>query len=398
NVHEHDDKDSILMPTIAKRRVQIPQIPHSTTVSSDTLVQQHQQHQQQQQGQSGSAAGGRQNAAALNGLESGSATELPPAYEIPSASNGGSMGLRASASMPLRSSEPSEGRKSTGIRAALVNKFSTKKKELQASPSLSSKRQQLQLESLIMQSKSTDDFGSGAPTVRGHPVGHPMAFQHVEHLSPTVVGPKMSLINSPDLYKSYTQPAKSTPPQQQLSERKSTFRSLNPAALLSKTTKSQSQASSGKTDPSKTVVTVRGKPIGAPTEFQHVEHLSAADIMKNYQVHNQRQQQAEIMSVLYKPSSAGAERAKMFQTASERTQKTTYRGLPLSGPVTFEHVEHISVKDYKMHIANSKTLEPQNVAPMGVSESRGSSSGVASTLSAAEDSEQAASASGSQHQ
>ncbi|KAJ2842108.1 hypothetical protein J3B02_005677, partial [Coemansia erecta] len=337
------------------------------------------------QTQSGAAANSRLKTAALNHIEAGSTAKVPSLYDIPSADNGGSMGLRSSASMPLRSGGSSDGRKGSGIRAVLANKFATKKKDLLTSPSLSSKRQQLQLESLIMQSKSTDNLGSGAPTVRGQPVGHPMAFQHVEHLSPTVVGPKMSLINSPDLYKSYTQPAKNASPQQQPSERKSTLRSLNPASLLSKTSKSQLQASSSKTDPSKTVVTVRGKPIGAPTEFQHVEHLNADDIMKNYQVHNQRQQQAAIMSVLYKPSSTGPERSKKLQTAAERKQHTTYRGLPLSGPVTFEHVEHISVKDYKTHIANSKTPEPQDMAPLGASESQSSSNGGASTLDAADD-------------
>ncbi|KAJ2374719.1 hypothetical protein IW150_002945 [Coemansia sp. RSA 2607] len=310
-------------------------------------------------------------------FETESTAELPPAYEIPSADNGGAMELRQSASMPLRSSESNESRKTSGIRAALANKFSAKKKDLQSSPSLSSKRQQLQLESLLMQSSSTDDLAGsdGRPTVRGQAVGHPMAFHHVEHLSPTVVGPKMSLINSPELYRSYTQPAKSSAPQQSSSERKSPFRSLNPVSLLAKSSsKALPPAPSGTSDPMKTVVTVRGKPIGAPTEFQHVEHLSASDIMKNYQLLNQRQQQAEIMSVLSQPSTVGgSERNKKHQTLADRTPKTTYRGLPLSGPVTFEHVEHISVKDYKMHVANSHTLEPNGTTAMSNSESNASS-------------------------
>ncbi|KAJ2784398.1 hypothetical protein GGI15_002264 [Coemansia interrupta] len=374
NIHEHDDNDSILMPTIAKRRVQIPQIQHSTTMSSDTLVQQ--QHQRAHSGSTSS--NNRLNPIMHSSFETGSTTELPPAYEIPSADNGGAMELRQSASMPLRTSESNEGRKSSGIRAALANKFSAKKKDVQSSPShsLSSKRQQLQLESLLMQSSTDDLAGSdGRPTVRGQAVGHPMAFHHVEHLSPTVIGPKMSLINSPDLYRSYTQPAKSTAPQQLSSDRKSPFRSLNPVSLLAKSaSKALPPAPSGASDPMKTVVTVRGKPIGAPTEFQHVEHLSASDIMKNYQLLNQRQQQAEIMSVLSQPSNAvGSERSKKSQTMADRTPKTTYRGLPLSGPVTFEHVEHISVKDYKMHVANSHTLEPNGTTGMSTVNSNASS-------------------------
>ncbi|KAJ1723756.1 hypothetical protein LPJ53_001924 [Coemansia erecta] len=390
NIHEHDDNDSILMPTIAKRRVQIPQIQHSTTMSSDTLVQQ--QHQRAHSGSTSSHH--RLNPIMHSSFETGSTTELPPAYEIPSADNGGAMELRQSASMPLRTSESNEGRKSSGIRAALANKFSAKKKDIQSSPSLSSKRQQLQLESLLMQSSSTDDLAGsdGRPTVRGQAVGHPMAFHHVEHLSPTVVGPKMSLINSPDLYRSYTQPAKSTAPQQASSDRKSPFRSLNPVSLLAKSSsKALPPAPSGTSDPMKTVVTVRGKPIGAPTEFQHVEHLSASDVMKNYQLLNQRQQQAEIMSVLSKPGNVGgSERSKKSHTIADRTPKTTYRGLPLSGPVTFEHVEHISVKDYKMHVANSHTLEPNGTTGMSAAGSNASSTDATAVESISEGEQQGA--------
>ncbi|KAJ2723886.1 hypothetical protein GGI07_002349 [Coemansia sp. Benny D115] len=346
--HVHDDSDSVLMPTISKRRVQIPQIPHSNAVSSDTLVG------RAQPGNTGGPAGpSRLNPISHSSFDLDSTSELPPSYEIPSASNGGTMELRQAASMPLRTSESTESRK--GIRAALASRFTAKKKDLHPSPSVNSKRQQLQLESLMTSTKDSDEQGSaGAPTVRGQPVGHPMAFHHVEHLSPTVIGPKMSLINGPELYKSYTQPAKSSAPQAP-EQKSSTFRSFKPS-LFSKSSKALPAVptSSSKNDPMKTMVTFRGKPIGAPAEFQHVEHLSASELsVKHYQLLNQRQHQGEIMSVLAKPTTVSTENEKRPKTAADRAQKTTFRGLPLSGPVTFEHVEHISLKDYKTHVANN---------------------------------------------
>ncbi|KAJ1941618.1 hypothetical protein GGF37_003470, partial [Kickxella alabastrina] len=231
--------------------------------------------------------------------------------------------------------------------------------EAQNPQSVSTKRQQQQLESLMTQIGSTDNLGTEIPMLNGQRVGHPISFHHVEHLSPTVVGPKMALINSPDLYKSYTQPNKGSTFPAAPTERKSPFRSFKSASSLMKLTKSTPQAANVISEPMKSVVTFRGKPIGAPAEFQHVEHLSATDLgVKHYQILNHRQQKADIISVLANPAAVVSERDNLPKTAAEKAQKTTYRGLPLSGPVTFEHVEHISVKDYKTHVANSNQSVP----------------------------------------
>ncbi|KAJ1764408.1 hypothetical protein LPJ74_006650, partial [Coemansia sp. RSA 1843] len=182
---------------VGSRPVQIQAMMHSATVSVDNVAV--------PKLSSSSTASSKTAGGIPSLLHSGDqAKESEYPYDIPSASNGQPMELRHAASMSVKTSEGNDtihSNKGSGLRAALANKFNGKKiKDFRLSVSVNSKRQQHQLESLMSQSKAAED-GEGAssvPTVRGMPVGHPMSFQHVEHLSPTQVAPKMALINNMD--------------------------------------------------------------------------------------------------------------------------------------------------------------------------------------------------------
>ncbi|KAJ2747990.1 hypothetical protein GGI20_000077 [Coemansia sp. BCRC 34301] len=319
--YEHDDAVSVM----ATRRVQIQAIPHST-MSSDTLVP--------------------RTSASVATDEAGDLLS----HGLPSADNG----------LPQqqeRDTDSGDNRKSTGLRAALASKFTPKKKTKDLSRlSVNTKRQQHQLESLISLSRASDVNEAAGPTVRGQPVGHPMSFQHVEHLSPTIIKPKLALINSPELYKSSTVQPKSNV--KATAEKKSHFRVLKPASLLTKSSKQSLGDSDSASATEPTVRMVGGKPIGAPSGFQHVDHLSPeAYSTQQYQLLNHRQQQHEIVSVLSQTNVGGSsERPKTRgMTASNSSlPKIMYRGLPVSGPVTFEHVEHISPKDYQAQFLSAK--------------------------------------------
>ncbi|KAJ2328694.1 hypothetical protein GGI00_004129, partial [Coemansia sp. RSA 2681] len=326
--YEHDDAVSVM----ATRRVQIQAIPHST-MSSDTLVPK----------------------TSSTYADVDEPSELP-SHGLPSADNG--------QPQRERDTDSNDNRKSTGLRAALASKFTPKKKAKDLSRlSVNTKRQQHQLESLISLSRASDDNEAAGPTVRGQPVGHPMSFQHVEHLSPTIIKPKLALINSPELYKSSTvQPKGSI---KATAEKKSHFRGLKPASLLTKSSKQSLSGGDSVPTTEPAVRMVGGKPIGAPSGFKHVDHLSPDEYStQQYQLLNHRQQQHEIVSVLSQPnignsSSSGGgsgERPKTRgMTASNSSlPKITYRGLPVSGPVTFEHVEHISPKDYHAQLLSAK--------------------------------------------
>ncbi|KAJ2463612.1 hypothetical protein GGI03_003733 [Coemansia sp. RSA 2337] len=337
--YEHGDAVSVM----ATRRVQIQAIPHST-MSSDTLVPK----------------------PSVN-----IAVEEPSefsSYGLPSADNG-----QPQQQQQQRDVDSGENRKSMGLRAALASKFTPKKKTKDISRlSVNTKRQQHQLESLISLSRASDDREALGPTVRGQPVGHPMSFQHVEHLSPTLIKPKLALINSPDLYKSSTVQPKSS--LTATVEKKSHFRALKPASLLTKSSKQSLNSSDSASTAESTVRMVGGRPIGAPSGFKHVDHLSPDEYStQQYQLLNHRQQQQEIVSVLSHAnvgsgnsgSGNGGERPKTRgMTASNSSlSKITYRGLPLSGPVTFEHVEHISPKDYHAQLLSAKLAGVAPSAP-----------------------------------
>ncbi|KAJ2355389.1 hypothetical protein GGF43_002711, partial [Coemansia sp. RSA 2618] len=360
---QHDKDDAV---SVSSRRVHIPTIPHSAM----------------------NAGAGKES------LESGGSDEdsgLP--YGLPSAGNGVPLGQGARA----EDAAP-ETRKVSGLRAALASKFAAKKKpkELSMAGAVNSKRQQQQLELLMSQSSLVDGDGVARPTVAGQPVGHPMSFQHVEHLSPREVGPKMPLINglqqaqplppaesqagppSPDPPQPAAAPAKTSGS----SERRLNFRNFKPASLLSK----PSKQSIGSSDSGKAAgPTVRGKPIGAPQGFQHVDHISSEEYsMQQFHLLNHRQQQTEIISVLRQNSvQEGKPRGRTGSTAG-RHEKLTFHGLPVSGPVSFEHVEHVSADEYKLHLedtmrkatvaaatANVDTLLPKK--PESDSESRAES-------------------------
>ncbi|KAJ2812610.1 hypothetical protein FBU31_007567, partial [Coemansia sp. 'formosensis'] len=332
--YEHGDVASVM----ATRRVQIQAIPHST-MNSETPAP---------------------KPSVSVSVEEPS--ELS-SYGLPSADNG--------QPQQQREGDSGENRKSMGLRAALASKFTPKKKTKDISRlSVNSKRQQHQLESLISLSRASDDNEAAGPTVRGQPVGHPMSFQHVEHLSPTLIKPKLALINSPELYKSNTVQPKSSVTA--TVEKKSHFRALKPASLL---TKSSKQSLNGNDDASTAESTVRmvgGRPIGAPSGFKHVDHLSPDEYStQQYQLLNHRQQQQEIISVLSHAnvgsvnSGGSAERPKTrgMTGTNKSLPKITYRGLPLSGPVTFEHVEHISPKDYHAQLLSAKLAGVAPPAP-----------------------------------
>ncbi|KAJ2007132.1 hypothetical protein H4R26_000951 [Coemansia thaxteri] len=326
--HERAGVASAMVP----RRVQIQAIPHST-MSSDTLAS-----------------------------KTTAATTLPSemlAYGLPSADNG----IPPHYQQPQHhhqqqhEADSGDGRKGTGLRAALASKFTPKKKTKEISRlSVNTERQQHQLESLLSLSKVGDGKEAVGPTVRGQPVGHPMSFQHVEHLSPTLIAPKLALINSSQLYKSSTVQPKSSAGV----EKKSHFLGFKPSSLLTKPSKQSLNAGGSSAPVTESVRTVRGKPIGAPSEFKHVDHLSPDEFStQQYQMLNHRQQQHEIVSVLTQPGGGGAagERPKTRAAtgpSSGSLPKITYRGLPLSGPVTFEHVEHISPKDYHAQLLSAK--------------------------------------------
>ncbi|KAJ2764652.1 hypothetical protein IWQ57_005086, partial [Coemansia nantahalensis] len=327
-----DDSDS--GSEVDLRRVQIQAIPHST-ISADALRAQ------------GSAAQSRAadiNIVDDNDSDDGAGAGMP--YGLPSAANGLPMGLPAGAAGADDGSAPTPvGRKGSGLRAALASKFAAKKKpkDLRAAVVVSTKRQQHQLESLMSQSGAAGRDTPSTPMVGGQPVGHPMSFQHVEHLSPTDIAPKMPLINS-QLQKAAEAPAKGPAP----SERRLKFRNFKPAALLTKPPKPPAASASAGKRPA----TVRGKAIGAPIGFQHVDHLSPTEYsMQQFHLLNHRQQQSEIVSVLRQNSeSSGEQQRRRAPSLSDRPDKITFRGLPVSGPVSFEHVEHVSPREYRRHM------------------------------------------------
>ncbi|KAJ2162629.1 hypothetical protein GGF46_000502 [Coemansia sp. RSA 552] len=284
-------------------------------------------------------------------------------YGLPSASNGKPLGLRQAADGGPNDdvAAPESGRKVSGLRAALASRFAAKKKpkDLRTAASVSSKRQQHQLESLMSQSVVGDNGdGLAGPTVGGQSVGFPMSFHHVEHLSPTEIAPKMPLING-QLHKPAAPTAKGAP-----TERKLSFRNFKPASLLTKPSKQLSSSSLGDSGKGGGI-TVRGKPIGAPMGFQHVEHMSPNKYsMEQFHLLNHRQQQSEIVSVLRQNSRKSTSQQQEQQQQQQQQQqplrsspslnvkpeKITYRGLPLSGPVSFEHVEHMSAQEYRDHM------------------------------------------------
>ncbi|KAJ2682011.1 hypothetical protein GGH99_004927 [Coemansia sp. RSA 1285] len=391
---------------MGSRRVQIQAIPHSNALSSDNSAVPK---------LSSSSSISSRTAGGIPSLQHSEdqarGGEYNP-YDIPSADNGQPMELRHAASMPTRSSDSYDtisSNKSSGLRAALANRFTGKKiKDFRLSVSVSSKRQQHQLESLMSQTKSAEEGGSApmVPTVRGMPVGHPMSFQHVEHLSPTQLAPKMALINSldssvkqvssrPKLSNSSNrslasdvsinsnnnnsngnitnEPSESQPPSYQLhvqppqppSERRLNFRNLKPASLMTKASKLSlpgiggTSSDAGKQNVSN-VPSIRGKPISGPSNFQHVEHLSPEEhSMQQFHLLNHRQQQQEIMTMLAQsPVGAGKPRSNT-RVQDSKPDKIMYRGLPLSRPLTFEHVEHVSPREYKAHI-ETKALQEED--------------------------------------
>ncbi|KAJ2709718.1 hypothetical protein H4R19_004108, partial [Coemansia spiralis] len=233
-----DDSDSGSEEDL--RRVQIQAIPHST-ITADALLT---------QGRAAPSRAADANISDGNGGDSGddaAGSGLP--YGLPSAANGLPMGQQpagaASADIDAGRSDggapAAEGRKSGGLRAVLASKFAAKKKpkDLRSAVAASSQRQQHQLESLMSQSGAAGRDSSSGPMVGGRPVGHPMSFQHVEHLSPTDIAPKMPLING-RLYKPAEPPAKTPAP----TERRLKFRSFKPAALLTKPSKASTTSSS----------------------------------------------------------------------------------------------------------------------------------------------------------
>ncbi|KAJ2630072.1 hypothetical protein H4R22_002921 [Coemansia sp. RSA 1290] len=320
--HDHDDAASV-----SSRQVHIPTMSHSAMNGSK-----HSSESMQSDAGSGS-------------------NDLP--YGLPSASNG----------LPIKQEGIApEARKVSGLRAALANKFATKKKskDFRASAAVSSKRQQHQLESLMTQSASGLGETAAGPRVGGQPVGHPMSFQHVEHLSPTQIAPKMPLINNfPDESRA---PVSSAKPAN--SERRLNFRNFKPASLLTKPSKLSAGSSN---EAKKGPVTLRGKPIGAPSGFQHVDHLSPDEYsMQQFHLLNHRQQQSEIVSVLRQSSQPIEESRKQASSRPDRPEKITFRGLPVSGPVSFDHVEHVSPREYKQHLEETMLKSTVAVATANV--------------------------------
>ncbi|KAJ1728800.1 hypothetical protein LPJ61_003846 [Coemansia biformis] len=330
------------------RRVQIQAIPHST-ISAVAL--------RAKGGTGGHTAAAGAAADADDSDDGGddddvSGTGLP--YGLPSAANG----LPSVADTTRGSGEDAaapEGRKGGGLRAALASKFAAKKKpkDLRATTAVSTKRQQHQLESLMSLSGAAGRDTSSGPMVGGQPVGHPMSFQHVEHLSPTDIAPKMPLINR-RLHKAAEAPAKGPAPP----ERRLKFRNFKPAALLTKPSKasvgSAGSGNAGDADKGAAVM-VRGKPIGAPVGFQHVDHLSPTEYsMQQFHLLNHRQQQSEIVSVLRQNSESSSElQRRRAPSLVDKHDKITFRGLPVSGPVSFAHVEHVSPREYQRHLGDS---------------------------------------------
>ncbi|KAI9502805.1 hypothetical protein GGI25_002584 [Coemansia spiralis] len=375
--YEHSGTDAA-RESMDVRCVQIQAMSHSTSLQPERAAI--------SKLSSSSSASSRTAAVTADAISNGHGKSSEFPYGLPSAGNGQPMELRHAASMPMRGGETynNDMRKTMGLRAALANKFTGKKiKDFRLSVSVSSKRQQHQLESLLSLSKAAEEGGnmSSGPTVRGMPVGHPMSFKHVEHLSPTQVGPKMALFNSQPLPKtSMAKPRGSTsslnlgsnsgnsissgggssiqPASQP--EKRSHFRSLKPASLLTKSSKlslpGTSNSDSNK-QAERRVPTIRGRPIGAPSNFQHVEHLSPAEHgMQQFHLLNHRQQQQDILSVLAQSPTGVTKTRPNMRIPESQTEKITYRGLPLSRPLTFEHVEHVSPREYKTRL-ETKVLE-----------------------------------------
>ncbi|KAJ2852580.1 hypothetical protein IWW36_000209 [Coemansia brasiliensis] len=346
--HDRDDAASV-----SSRQVHIPTMSHSAMNGSKHSSE-------SAQSDSGSAGSG-----------------LP--YGLPSASNG----------LPMEQEEAAlpEARKVSGLRAALVNKFAAKKKskEFRTSAAVSTKRQQHQLESLMTQSAGGLGDSAAGPRVGGQPVGHPMSFQHVEHLSPTQIAPKMPLINNfPGESRA---PVSSAKPAN--SERRLNFRNFKPASLLTKPSK-LSIGSSSSNEAKKGPVTLRGKPIGAPSGFQHVDHLSPDEYsMQQFHLLNHRQQQNEIVSVLRQNSQAADESRKQAAPRPDRPEKITFRGLPVSGPVSFDHVEHVSPREYKQHLEETMRKSTVAVATANVDTLLPDKPDTASTAESAADDESA---------
>ncbi|KAJ2481754.1 hypothetical protein IWW56_001563 [Coemansia sp. RSA 2131] len=339
----HDKDDAV---SVSSRRVHIPTIPHSAMNAH---------------------ADAKHSSESTGSDDSESRTGLP--YGLPSAGNGVPLGQGARDGDADAAAH--EGRKVSGLRAALVSKFAAKKKpkELSMSGVVNSKRHQQQLESLMSQSVTSLGESGGGPTVGGQTVGHPMSFQHVEHLSPTQVAPKMPLINGTQQAQATTPPSQSldepAAPKPVAPERRLNFRNFKPTSLLTRPSK-LSIGSSGSSDSGHVGVTLRGKPIGAPQGFQHVDHISSEEYgMQQFHLLNHRQQQSEIVSVLRQNSlntQGGSDAPSRGRTASlaARHEKLTFHGLPVSGPVSFEHVEHVSADEYKQHL--EETVRKATVA------------------------------------
>ncbi|KAJ2455306.1 hypothetical protein EV183_000842 [Coemansia sp. RSA 2336] len=338
--HDHDDAASV-----SSRQVHIPTMSHS-------------------------AMNGSKHSSESVHSDSGN-SDLP--YGLPSANNG----------LPIKQDEiVPEARKVSGLRAALANKFAAKKKskDFRASAAVSSKRQQHQLESLMTQSAAGLGETAAGPKVGGQPVGHPMSFQHVEHLSPTQIAPKMPLINN--FPSDSRAPVSSAKPAN--SERRLNFRNFKPASLLTKPSKlSLGSSNEAKKGP----VTLRGKPIGAPSGFQHVDHLSPDEYsMQQFHLLNHRQQQSEIVSVLRQNSQPVEESRKQAPARPNRPEKITFRGLPVSGPVSFDHVEHVSPREYKQHLEETMLRSTVAVATANVDTLLPDEPGAASTAESADES------------
>ncbi|KAJ1798119.1 hypothetical protein LPJ59_002707 [Coemansia sp. RSA 2399] len=413
---------------LGPRPVQIQAMSHSTTVNVGNMAV---PKLSSSSTASSKTAGGIPSL--LHSEDQAKESEYP--YDIPSASNGQPMELRHAASMPIKAGDGPDAihsNKGSGLRAALANKFTGKKiKDFRLSVSVSSKRQQHQLESLMSQSNGAEDGGgmSSVPMVRGMPVGHPMSFQHVEHLSPTQVAPKMALINSMDhsakqapgraklssssisrrslagdgnnsngsLQRQQSpqlKPQLSQQPQEQqqeqqpayqihskspqpLPEKRLNFRSLKPAALMTKASKLSlpgissisngiSTSISGGTNKQNvpSVPTIRGKPISGPSNFQHVEHLSPEEhSTQQFHLLNHRQQQQEILSMIAQsPTGVSKARSNTRGPDANKPEKIMFRGLPLSRPLTFEHVEHVSPREYKAHMETKELVEVDSAA------------------------------------
>ncbi|KAI8324657.1 hypothetical protein GQ54DRAFT_302458 [Martensiomyces pterosporus] len=218
-----------------------------------------------------------------------------------------------------------------------------------------------------------DDNSRKTLTVRGLPVSDPMEFEHIEHFSPTEYTLKQYQRARPGqqpvqyqhqqpLQPQYQQPIQHQyqqqiqhqyqhqyqhqqhqqhqyqqqqahpPPQQQQLPPQSQFTQLNVISTPNRANKLGDKA--------QRVPTVRGLAVGQPMDFRHVEHLSPTDhSILQYQDLNHNQQVKEMVSVATVPN-----------VTSDKMRGGTVRGLPVSGPVSFTHVKHVSQSEYKTQI------------------------------------------------